>query len=283
MKASEKITFLLFVFNEERRIEHMLRCLHGNGKIVVIDNDSVDRTREIAKKYTDEIYIHKNPGYIENEETMGFALDKVKTEWVYMAAADELIPRKLMEILHQVVEQDRYKVVRIYRKNFMYGKEIFNYGKHHVRMYRKGIVSYKKNVVHSLGNIDAEKSEIYDVPKGNATSIWHFSSYNTSRLELSHNHYANLEAEQRYKYKGQKFSGARALLKLFYYFFGTYLGMGGFRAGWVGLFISIQIAYFKFSIEARLYEKQNGITLEGMENNYDAMKERLLKAYYDNG
>lgn len=277
--SSTNITFLVFTYNEKRRIEPMLRCLQGHGTVVVIDNYSSDNTIEIARKYTNEIYQHKNIGYVENEPTMDFALGKIRTRWAYLAFVDELIPRSLMELLEKVAAEDRYDIVEIYRQNFMYGQKVFNYGKHHIRMFVKDCVDFRGNIVHKRGKYKVGSDRILRIPKRANTSIWHFSSYNTDRLELTHNRYANLEAQQRHEMLGQKFSGARALFKLPFYFFGTYIGLGGFRGGWPGFFISLQIAYYKFSIESRLWELDNGVSLESIERRYDLLKEQLLSEY----
>lgn len=277
MERKHQITFLVFTYNEERRLEHFLRCIRGWGEIVVVDNDSTDRTREIAAKYTDRIYTFRNPGYIENEETMTFALSKVNTRWAYLAYVDELLPKELLATLAELSRQDRYEIVEIYRKNFMYGQEVFNYGKHHLRMFVPGAVDFRGNIVHKLGQYTVPKANVYKVPVSDSTTIWHFSSYNTARLELAHNRYADLEARQRSEMLGQKFSGVRAIWKLFFYFWGTYLGLRGFRGGWPGFFVSVQIAYFKFSIEARLWEYENGVTIMGIEEAYDCLKERLVQ------
>lgn len=276
MQMNSQLTFLVFTFNEERRLEHYLRCIQGWGQIIIIDNHSTDRTHEIASRYTERIYTFRNPGYIENKETMDFALSKVTTQWVYLGYVDELLPKPLLGQLTQIVQENRYKIVEIYRKNFMYGQEVFNYGKHHLRMFVPGAVDFTGNIVHKLGKFLVPSNQIYQVPASDQTSLWHFSSYNTCKLELAHNRYSDMEAKQRYEVLEQKFSGLRALWKLVFYFWGTYLGLGGFRGGWPGLFISIQIAYFKFSIEARLWEYDNDLSLAEIERRYDRLKENLL-------
>ncbi|MDD5329769.1 MAG: hypothetical protein PHX38_07180 [Sulfuricella sp.] len=277
-QPNSQITFLVFTFNEERRLEPYLQCIQGWGQIVVIDNHSTDRTREIASRYTEHIYTFRNPGYVENKETMDFALGKITTPWAYLGYVDELLPRPLLMQLAQIAQEGRYRIVEIYRKNFMFGQEVFNYGKHHLRMFMPDAVDFTGNVVHKLGKFLVPAAQICQVPASDQTSLWHFSSYNTGKLDLAHNRYADLEARQRHEMLKQKFSGARALWKLVFYFWGTYLGLGGFRGGWPGLFVSVQIAYFKFSIEARLWEHENGVTLAEIERRYDRLKEGLLNA-----
>lgn len=273
---NSQITFLVFTFNEERRLENYLRCIQGWGRIVVVDNKSTDKTCEIASHYTDQIYTFCNPGYVENKETMDFALSKITTQWVYLGYVDELLPKPLLEQLTQISQGNRYKIVEIYRKNFMYGQEVFNYGKHHLRMFVPDAVDFTDNIVHKLGKFLASKNQIYKIPASDQTSLWHFSSYNTCKLELTHNRYANIEAKQRHEILKQRFSGIRAIWKFVFHFCGTYIGLGGFRGGWPGFFISLQIAYYKFSIEARLWEYDAGITLESIEKSYDERKESLI-------
>lgn len=160
--------------------------------------------------------------------------------------------------------------MEIFIKNFMYGQEVFNYDyKTTLRMFIPGVVDFKGNTVHNEGRYLVPKSEVYKFKKTDETSTWHFSSYNTSRLELVHNRYADIEALQRFSILGQKFLGIRAIWKFVFYFWGSYLGLGGFRGGWSGFFISVQIAYFKFSIEARLWDIENNITLENIEKKYE--------------
>ena len=62
-----------------------------------------------------------------------------------------------------------------------------------------------------------------------------------------------------------------------FFFFGTYIGLGGFRGGWPGFFISVQIAYFKFSIEARLWEKDNNVDLGSIANEHEILRNYLYK------
>ena len=272
---SKKITFFVFTHNEENRLEDMLKSLKPHANIVVVDNHSTDNTVDIANSYTDRVYKCKNIGYVENEKTMKFVMDILETEWAYLCYVDEYIPADLMSILKSTAENNAFDAVEIYRKNFMYGREVFNYGKHHLRMFRKGSVDFTGNIVHRLGVYSVDSSRVLKVPVKKLTSIWHMSAYNTDCLEKSHNRYANLEAIQRNKKLGQKFSGLRAIWKLVFFFFGTYIGLGGFRGGWPGFFISVQIAYFKFSIEARLWEKDNNVDLDSIANEHEILRNYL--------
>lgn len=271
-----KISFIVFTHNEEKRVEMMLRCLYGHGEIILVDNFSTDKTISIAKKYTKKIYKDKNIGWVENDKTIKFAEKIASNKWIYLAYVDEIIPIRLLNKLKEIVEDDHYDAIEIYRKNFMFGREIFNYGKHHLRMFKKNSVDFKDNIVHKFGRY-RENVRVLKIKNQKYLVLWHFSEYNCNNLELSHNRYANIEANQRHLILGQKFSGFRAIFKLFFYFFGTYFALGGFKGGWPGFFVSLKIAYFKFSIEARLWEIDNNITVESMTNEYNKIKLQLIE------
>lgn len=270
-----KISFIVFTHNEENRVEMMLRCLYGHGEIILVDNFSNDKTIFIAKKYTKKIYRNKNIGWVENEKTIKFAEKIASNNWIYLAYVDEIIPNKLLNKLKDIVIKNNYDAVEIYRKNFMFGREVFNYGKHHLRMFKKDSVDFKNNIVHKFGRY-RENIKVLKIKNEKYLSLWHFSEYNCNNLELTHNRYANIEANQRHLILRQKFSGFRAIFKLFFFFFGTYIAMGGFKGGWPGFFISVKIAYYKFSIEARLWEIENNITIDSMIKKYNKIKLDLI-------
>ena len=51
------ISLCMIVKNEERVLERCLQSLQGlMDEIIIVDTGSTDRTKEIAKKYTDKIY-----------------------------------------------------------------------------------------------------------------------------------------------------------------------------------------------------------------------------------
>jgi len=50
MKNNSNITFIIFTYNEEKRIEYPVKCFLPYGEILVFDNYSTDKTREIVKK-----------------------------------------------------------------------------------------------------------------------------------------------------------------------------------------------------------------------------------------
>jgi glycosyltransferase involved in cell wall biosynthesis len=86
-----KITACLVVYNEERVIEQCLRSLVGfvNEIIVVHDGDCHDRTLDIARRYTDKVFVRPHVGMMEGH--LVFAFTQARSEWILRIDADEYL------------------------------------------------------------------------------------------------------------------------------------------------------------------------------------------------
>ena len=61
-------------------------------EIIVVNSESKDRTVEIAKKFTDKVYVKKWEGYAKQKE---YALSLASNEWVLSLDADERVTSAL--------------------------------------------------------------------------------------------------------------------------------------------------------------------------------------------
>jgi len=103
-KDKNTITAVIIIYNEEKLID---RCLSNIkdvvDKIMVFhDGECKDKSLEIAKKYTDEIFILERKGHIE--EHIVKALSMVQTEWVLILDADEYLSDKLKRNLRELIK-----------------------------------------------------------------------------------------------------------------------------------------------------------------------------------
>lgn len=85
------ISAVLVVRNEEERMQQCLQKLFALrpviDDIVVVDQDSTDRTKEIARHFTDRVFGDKAHGYCEASRP--FAVAQAKNDWVLVIDADE--------------------------------------------------------------------------------------------------------------------------------------------------------------------------------------------------
>jgi glycosyltransferase involved in cell wall biosynthesis len=270
---NEKITFVVFTYNEARRIEYILRCFKPYGRIIVMDNHSTDATADIARSFGAEVHLHRHPGYVEEESVARNVLSKVTTDWVYWAFADEILPHPLLRKLREVSEGDQYKLVIIPRKNLHYGISNLNLGSGaSPRFFRKGSVDFTGNPIHSMGRFTGDEQEILRLPVKDAYAIHHCSTYDLRKFELAHSSYSEIES----RLPGKRFSPFKMLFYPPYFFLRSYLLGGALRSGWAGFIMTMQYCFFFFNVQAKIWEQEQGITLESIEKNYDAIKEDIL-------
>jgi len=89
--SSATLGILVVMKNEEAELEEFfLRIQNRANQIVVVDTGSTDRSVEIAKRFTDDVYqIRGWSGDLS--EARNVALDRMKTDWVLQLDVDEWI------------------------------------------------------------------------------------------------------------------------------------------------------------------------------------------------
>ena len=84
------ISVRMIVKNEEKRLKRCLDSLQGLAdEIVIADTGSTDATKEIAKRYTDQIYDFTWTG--DFSEARNFVFSRATREYIYSADADEVL------------------------------------------------------------------------------------------------------------------------------------------------------------------------------------------------
>src|SRR3989338_7983004 len=98
-----KISVVISAFNEQSLIEDCLKSAKFVAEeIVFIDNTSSDKTTEIARKYTDKIFIRPNdPVMLNKNKNFGFA--KAAGDWIISLDADERITPQLAQEIKKIV------------------------------------------------------------------------------------------------------------------------------------------------------------------------------------
>ncbi|MGE4298661.1 MAG: glycosyltransferase family 2 protein [Desulfovibrionaceae bacterium] len=83
---AETVTGLVLTFNGERLLDKCLESLAFCDKILVVDSQSTDRTREIAEKHGAAFVVRPWEGPVPQ---FLFALDMIDTDWVVSLDQDE--------------------------------------------------------------------------------------------------------------------------------------------------------------------------------------------------
>lgn len=97
------LSVVLATRNEEENIGICLESVKAiAGEIIVVDENSTDRTREIAKKYGAKVYLE--PHHEIFHVTKQKAIDKASGDWILQLDADEIVTDELAVEIAEVLE-----------------------------------------------------------------------------------------------------------------------------------------------------------------------------------
>ena len=99
-----KISTCIITYNEEDNIERCIRSvLPFSDEVVVVDSLSKDKTVEIAKKYTDRVFLQPFLGHVKQKN---LAISKASHLWIFAIDADEFCSKELQEEIKVLKERN---------------------------------------------------------------------------------------------------------------------------------------------------------------------------------
>ncbi len=112
-----KLSVVLAVRNEEANLASCLESIKAIAdEIVVVDEESTDKTVEIAKKFGARVY--EEPHHAIFHITKQKALDLAKGEWILQLDADEVITSGLRDEIKQIVKSSDAEIERSTEEKF---------------------------------------------------------------------------------------------------------------------------------------------------------------------
>ncbi|MEK7100424.1 MAG: glycosyltransferase family 2 protein [Patescibacteria group bacterium] len=276
-----KLSVVLATRNEEENIGRCLESVKSIAdEIIVFDEYSNDRTKEIAEKYGAKVFLepHHDIFHITKQK----AIDMAKGEWILQMDADEVVTpeltkdilnvvnnkniaknpklEKLFERHQKLIEQrdgkignnsDEVVAYFIPRRNMFLGKPLIHAGVYPdpaIRLIKRGKAWLPAKSVHEIMQIDGKVAWLYN-------DMEHYDSPTLTRYLSRLNRYTDLKAQEIKDSKTPK--NLLAFLKFTilhptYFFLLLYVRHLGFLDGVNGFLWSFfsalhfPIAYFKY-------------------------------------
>jgi glycosyltransferase involved in cell wall biosynthesis len=252
-----KISAVLIVRNEEKNIVRCLESIKWVDEIILVDQSSTDKTVELAKKYTDKIFITRNKLICNPDREFG--ITKANNKWILLIEADEVVDENLKQEIVDVIAENKHDVFFIPVKTFFIGKWIKTCGwwpSYIPRLFKKGTVRFQSSI-HTNCEILSKKICYLKNP------ILHYSYNSIDDWIDKFKRYTTATAYE-YLNKGMKINFGNTikelLLRPIYFFILKFFVLKGYKDGWRGLFISLSSAltiifsYFKL---IELYDEKN--------------------------
>jgi glycosyltransferase involved in cell wall biosynthesis len=237
MSAPEgpKLTALITVHNEEKRLAACLEHLTFADEIVVLLDDCTDGSMDIALRFTDQII----GGSWEREGPRRNAgIEACQGPWILEVDADEHVPTALAEEVREVISTTEYDWHEILVDNYIGNKLVrhgwgASYGKAaYPGLFRKGVKVWGNQRVHPQLEWSGRKGAMlksrtkHYVDRGISDMIRRLDSYSTARAKDM-------------RESGKIGSTLNNLRRFFSRFIKCYVMRKGYREGGYGLLIAI--------------------------------------------
>lgn len=268
---SKIITFVLFMFNEEARVERAVRNFLPFGQVMVVDNYSTDRTVEIARSLGASVLMHRNLGWVEDEHTALIVKSAVNTPWLYWGFSDEILDRETMDAMQVAIHSTKYSIVNIARKNYYYGEFCYEaYQNTQTRAFKKDAIDFAGNTIHSFGKPIVPESEIAYLDPSRYF-VHHFISNTTKSYLGSLDRYTDIEAMHTMPMRPLPM-----LFRMTRGFLGHYFIKGGRKAGAAGLYLGMQTSLYILLLAMKAYERVHELSTLSIEKRNNSIRDRLL-------
>ena len=249
---------VLIVKNEAETLADCLSNLFWCDEIVVVDAGSEDDTVDIARQYTNHVYLEPDwQGFgIQRQR----AQNRTQADWVFMIDADERVTDSLKQNIQKVVaENNQNTVYALPRLSSVFGKFIRHsgwYPDYVIRLYPRTRAAYSDQRVHEKLNFD-NTMQLRRL-KGD---LLHYTYRDLEHYLVKSAQYAKEWAAQRAS-QGKSSSLSKGVLHGISCFIKMYILNAGFMDGRHGLLLALLSAHSTFAKYADLWIRTRGERIE---------------------
>lgn len=245
-----KISVVISAFNEEKNLARLLTSVKWADEIIVIDNESSDKTEEIARSFGAKVFSRPNNLMLNVNKNFGFT--KATGDWIFNLDGDEEVSDELEKEIHGAIDNDKENGYWIPRQNIIFGKWIKHslwWPDYQLRLFRKNKGKFPCQQVHEYLEVNGKKDYLKEpLIHYNYESVSQFL-YKVDKI------YTESEADSFIK-SGKKINWFDAVRFPAGDFLKTYFAQKGYKDGLHGLVLSLLQAFYAEIIFAKIWEKQ---------------------------
>jgi glycosyltransferase involved in cell wall biosynthesis len=246
------VSVVVITKNEERNMHDCLKSVvDWADEIVIVDDESSDKTVEIAKSYGANIYHRKmdNEGIHRN-----WAYSKARNEWVLSLDADEKVSPELAAEIMATLPGTRFVAFDMPLKNYIGTYWVRHSGWYpagKLRMFQKSKFKYEEVGVHPRVFVQGDTGHF-------TKDIIHKGYPDFEHFLQSLNRQTTLEAEK-WIVTGRKMPLGKAVWRAVDRFFRVLIGKKGYKDGFIGFMIAFYAFLYEVMSYAKYWERQKGI------------------------
>ncbi len=241
------LSIVVITKNEENNIHECLLSVKGwADEIVVVDDESRDKTVSLAQEFTDRVF-HRR---MDNEgKHRNWAYAQARNEWVLSLDADEKVTDELKQEITAVLKDTKFHAFSIPLRNY-----IGNYWVRHsgwypagkLRLFMKSCFRYEEAEVHPRVFLDGETGHL-------TKDIIHKGYPDFEHFLASLNRQTTLEA-RKWIATGRKMSLGRAVWRTIDRFPRSFIGKKGYKDGFIGFMVAFFASLYQIMSYAKYWE-----------------------------
>lgn len=258
--------------NVEKELETCLKSVKDlSSEIVVIDQESIDNTAKVAKKFGAKVYSHKKVPYVELARN--FALEKARGDWVLLLDPDEEVSKTLRAQIDNIIKNPKADYYRLPRKNIIFGKWIEHtlwWPDYQIRLFKKGFVVWH-NEIHS---IPITQGRGLDLPDEEKYAITHNNYQFVDQYIEKLSRYTSAQAKD----STEKFEWKNLIRKPVNEFINRYFNGKGYLDGVHGLALSLMQSFSELIVVVKIWQNEK---FKEEDVNKKEIKQELNKSMHD--
>ena len=232
-------------------IKNAIESFEFCDEIIVIDNNSTDKTAETSEKLGAKVYKKESRNF---SVLRNFGKENAKGDFILYLDADEIISDELKKNIVEIAKQDKPAAsYSITRKNYYLGKNEWPKKEKIKRLFLKEKLVGWKGTIHESPVVDGGVEEL-------GGYILHFTHRNLSQMLKKTIEWSEEEAKLKLAARHPKMSLWRFFRVMATTFIDYYIKQKGYKLGTVGLIESIYQSFSTFITYARLWEMQKKVS-----------------------
>lgn len=199
-----------------------------------------------------KVFRVKNMGSADPARNYG--ISKATYKWILSLDADERLPKTLLATIRQIINEDKFDIVKFPEKNIIFRKWIKHgmwWPDYHERLFKKGHLDYP-NTIHTPPKY---YGELLTLPKKVEYAIIHNHSQNIKEFLNMIDNYSSLDIHFKHNMINKKSSPSDIIEFINHEFKWRYLEHKSYLDGMHGFVISTFMNFYRFLEFAKYWEK----------------------------
>lgn len=244
------ITVVILTKSEKHNILECLKSVFWCDEIIVIDDNSSDKTLELVKEFKHkDLKVSTHPLENDFSKQRNFGLEKAKGEWVLFVDADERVSESLSsEIKNQKSKaKNNFDGFYLKRTDYMWGKELKHGETGNIKLLRlakKGSGVWEGKV-HEEWKVKGDVGELKNY-------LVHYPHKSLEEFLKEINFYTDLRSQELYN-RGERVNFLSIIIYPLGKFIQNYFIKLGILDGMEGLIFAITMSFHSFLVRGKLW------------------------------